>query len=378
MQPILLYIFITAFVMAFLMLPMIITVLTRWQILDIGGRRKIHKGFTPTMGGAAIFVGFLGAIIFWMPYSYWALYKFLIFAACVIFFTGVRDDITELSPRMKLVMQFLAIFMIIWNGGNDAGSIRIASFYGFMGIEELPLWASYLVTTFVIITITNAFNLIDGLDGLAGSLGLLTFTLMAAWFIAVGSDINNSATLGLFMVALTGGILAFLCFNWHPASIFMGDTGSLLLGFFLSVGVIKFLEINGNPAFVSDFKFAAPISMAIALAIIPLLDTGRVFVMRISQRRSPFSPDKLHIHHLLMRMGLSHPKVVFIMGALYLCFIALIAFLSFHFSDNVLVTFILMLCIGLHFALRSIVYFVFGRKHKKVREIIITSRANNG
>jgi UDP-N-acetylmuramyl pentapeptide phosphotransferase/UDP-N-acetylglucosamine-1-phosphate transferase len=364
------YTFITAFVLSFVTLPIIITLLTRMQIMDVGGRRKIHKGFVPRMGGAAIFIGFIIAIVFWIPYSYWAPYKFLLFASALIFFTGMRDDIVELSPRMKLIMQFMAIFMIIWNGGNDASSIRISSFYGFCGIHDLPMWASYFVTTFVIVTITNAFNLIDGLDGLAGTLGLTTFTLLAVWFLSVSSVDNNSAVLGLFSVAIIGGILAFLCFNWHPASIFMGDTGSLFLGFFLSVCVIKFLGINGNPNFVSDLKINAPISMALAISIIPLLDTGRVFIMRISQHRSPFTPDKLHIHHLLMRMGLSHPKVVFVMSGLYMCFVCMIVMLSFYFGDNVLVPFIMVVCVGLHFVLRSVVYFVFDRKHQRLQKTL--------
>jgi UDP-N-acetylmuramyl pentapeptide phosphotransferase/UDP-N-acetylglucosamine-1-phosphate transferase len=339
--------------------------------MDVGGRRKIHKGFTPSMGGIAIFIGFLAASIFWIPPSYWLPYKFLIFACCVIFFTGLRDDLVELSPKMKLMAQFLAIAMIMWNGGNDAGSIRISSFYGFLGIDTLPMWASYVVTAFVIVVITNAFNLIDGLDGLAGTLGLLMFTLLATWFLLVGNADNNVLTVGIFAVAIIGSILAFLCFNWHPASIFMGDTGSLFLGFFLSILAIKFLCINGDHNFVSDFKINAPISMAIAICIIPLLDTGRVFVMRISQHRSPFSPDKLHIHHLLMRMGLSHPKVVVVMSVLYLCFVGLMMFLSHYFTDNVLVPFILLLCIELHFALRRIVHFVFNHKHNKIRELLL-------
>jgi UDP-N-acetylmuramyl pentapeptide phosphotransferase/UDP-N-acetylglucosamine-1-phosphate transferase len=370
MIPISLYIFITAFALAFMLLPIIIKVLTRMQILDVGGRRKIHKGFIPSMGGTAIFVGFIVSVVFWIPFSYLLIYKFLIFASCIIVFTGIRDDIIELSPKMKLLMQFIAIIMILWNGGDDTNSIRIASFYGFLGIHELPMWASYLISAFVIVTITNAFNLIDGLDGLAGTIGLIAFTLMTAWFISVGNAENNTYIFGLFCIAFVGAILAFLCFNWHPASIFMGDSGSLLLGFFLSVCAIKFFAINGNPNFVSVFKIHSPVSMTIAVVIIPLLDTGRVFIMRISQRRSPFSPDKMHIHHLLMRMGINHSKVALIIGVLYLCFVCGIWFLSKFFSDYLLVIFIALVCVCLHFVLRSIVYAVFTKKHRRLRETL--------
>ena len=374
MFPLIVYALITAFVLSFMTLPLIISILTRLQILYIGGRRKIHKGFTPAMGGVAIFIGFLGACIFWIPMSYLLPYKFVFFACSIVFFTGLRDDLMELSPKMKLLMQLLAVCMVVWNGGNDAGSIRISSFYGFLGIHEIPMWASYFITAFVIITITNAFNLIDGVDGLAGAMGLLMFTIIGAWFVGVSNAANLSGTLGVLAVAIIGGTLAFLCFNWHPASIFMGDTGSLFLGFSLSVCIIKFLSINGASDFVSDFKFSAPVSMAIAIAIIPLLDTGRVFAMRLSQRRSPFSPDKLHIHHILLRMGCSPSKVVVIMGGLYLCFVSLIMLLSNYFNDNVLVPFILLACVGLHFALRAAVYFVFNKKHQRLHQMLVNNK----
>jgi UDP-N-acetylmuramyl pentapeptide phosphotransferase/UDP-N-acetylglucosamine-1-phosphate transferase len=364
------YAFATAFLLSFVLLPIIINILTKWQIMDIGGRRKIHRGFTPSMGGIAIFTGFLLAIIFWVPVSFWVVYKYLIFACCIVFFTGLRDDLVELSPRGKLALQILAALMIMWNGGNDAGSIRIASFYGFLGIHELPIWASYGVTLFVVVVITNAFNLIDGLNGLAGTLGLLAFSLLAMWFINVGNDNNQSLTLGIFAVAMIGATLAFLCFNWHPASIFMGDTGSLVLGFFLSVCVVKFFGINGNPTFVSEWKLGAPVSMAISVAIIPLLDTGRIFVLRLSKGRSPFSPDKLHIHHLLIRMGLNHAQATIIMGCLYLCFIGVMVVLSRFFTDNVLVPFIFIMGIGLHFALRYIVDTVFEKKQFRILQKI--------
>lgn len=359
---------VTAFIVTFVIMPILINVLTKKQLLDVGGRRKIHKGFIPSMGGIAIFIGFLFAIAAWVPLSQLSGYKFLCAAAALMFLTGLRDDFTPLSPKGKLVIQILAAVIVAWGGGSVG--IRLTSLYGFLGIHELPIWVSYLATVFIIIVITNAFNLIDGIDGLAGLIGLLAFTLLAGWFLLTGDEQNQSVAFALMLVALIGAILAFLCYNWHPASIFMGDTGSLILGFFLAVGVLKFIQVNGDPNFVSPFKINAPISVAAAIAIIPLFDTGRIFILRISQGRSPFSPDKLHIHHLLLRMGLKHSHVTLVMGVLYLLLVGTIYLLSLKLSDNFLVPVIIGICVCLHFLLKYIVDVVFDRKREDVQDAI--------
>ncbi|MDR1417218.1 MAG: undecaprenyl/decaprenyl-phosphate alpha-N-acetylglucosaminyl 1-phosphate transferase [Prevotellaceae bacterium] len=362
------YCAISSFIVAFLLLPMLIKLLTKQHLLDIGGRRKIHKGFIPSMGGIAIFVGFVFSISVWIPLSDLAYYRYFCAAMILVIITGLRDDFLPMSPRGKLFMQLLAATMVVWGEGHM--SIRITSLCGFLGIYELPLFASYALSIFVIVVITNAFNLIDGLDGLAGLIGLIAFTFLAEWFLMVRDGQNHTWTMGLLLVALIGGIVAFLCYNWHPASIFMGDTGSLLLGFILSVSIIKFLQTSSSPAFVSDYRFSAPLSMAIAFVIIPLFDTGRIFLLRLSQGRSPFLPDKLHIHHLLMRMGLSHSQVTMVMGVLHVLLLGIIYLASQRLSDNFLIPSLVLLCVGLHFLLDYIVNAIFHRRRNRVRESI--------
>ena len=365
------YCAISAFLVTFIVMPLLINVLTKQQLLDIGGRRKIHKGFVPSMGGIAIFMGFLFSSLVWIPVSELALFRYFCGAALLLFITGMRDDLAPLSPRGKLIMQLLATTMVVWGGG--VMGIRITSFYGFLGIGELPILVSYLLSIFVIIVVTNAFNLIDGLDGLAGLIGLIAFTLLACWFLLVRDGQNHAWAMALLLIGFIGGIVGFLCYNWHPASIFMGDTGSLLLGFVLSVSSIKFLQINSDPNFVSLYKINAPISMAVAVVIIPVFDTARIFLLRISQGRSPFSPDKLHVHHLLMRMGLRHSQVALILGSLYLALIGFFFLLSQKMSDNFLVPIMALTCVGLHFLLRYLVDVVFDRKRDKVQEKIVVS-----
>ncbi|MDR2813123.1 MAG: undecaprenyl/decaprenyl-phosphate alpha-N-acetylglucosaminyl 1-phosphate transferase [Prevotellaceae bacterium] len=361
------YCIVSSFVVTFLLLPVLIEVLTKQRLLDIGGRRKIHKGFIPSMGGIAIFLGFIFSISVWVPLSDLGYYRYLYAAMLFIFIIGLRDDFLPVSPRSKLATQLLAAIIVVW--GEDYMGIRITSLCGFWGIYELPLVVSYAFSVFVIIVITNAFNLIDGLDGLAGLIGAMAFTFLACWFMLVRDGQNHSWTMALMLIALIGSVVAFLCYNWHPATIFMGDTGSLVLGFAFSIAIVKFLQISGNPDFVSVYKFNAPISMALAFAIIPLFDTGRIFLLRLSQGRSPFMPDKLHIHHLLMRMGFSHSQVALILGTMYALLLGATYLLAKRLSDNFLVPLLVIVCIGLHFLLDYAVNFVFHyRRRNQVKE----------
>ncbi|MGL4908244.1 MAG: MraY family glycosyltransferase [Bacteroidales bacterium] len=363
------YSFASAFLATFVLLPLLINYLTKQNLLDIGGRRKIHKGFIPSMGGVAIFLGFLFAAMVWIPVRDLSFFRYFLAASGILFITGMRDDLVALSPRGKLVMQLLASSMVVWGGGSEMG-IRIENLGGFLGIYELPLAISYSVSIFAIIVVTNAFNLIDGLDGLAGSVGLAAFTILACWFLLVGEEQSRSWTMALLLIAFSGAIVAFLCYNWQPASIFMGDTGSLLLGFVMAIGLLKFIQINGNPDFVSDYKINAPLSVGFGLAIIPLFDTGRIFLLRIIQGRSPFSPDKLHIHHLLMRMGLTHAQVTFTIVGLYIVLISGMYLLSLKLSDNIVIPIFVAICVGLHFLLSYLIDVVFDKKKRKVNNFV--------
>jgi UDP-N-acetylmuramyl pentapeptide phosphotransferase/UDP-N-acetylglucosamine-1-phosphate transferase len=370
-----LYELLTAFTTTFVIMPLLINLLTRKQLMDVGGRRKVHKGFVPSMGGIAIFIGVCFAVVVWVPFSELAYYRYFCAAMVIIFITGLRDDYLPLPPSGKLATQLLAATMVVWSGGDPSTDIRVTSFYGFMGIEELPLWASYFVSVFIIIVITNAFNLIDGLDGLAGTISLIAFVALIGWFLTVCDKNNNALVLGLLLVAFVGTILAFLCYNWHPASIFMGDTGSLLIGFALSVGIIKFLTTTGDLAAENILHINAPISVAIAIAIMPLFDTGRIFMLRLSQGRSPFSPDKQHIHHMLMRMNMNHAQVTLFMGAFYVLFVAVVVVLASHLSDNVLVPLIAGSCVVLHFLLHYAVNSFFARRQRRIERTLAAAQS---
>ncbi|PSL03979.1 glycosyltransferase family 4 protein [Cecembia rubra] len=322
---------ITAFLIGFLAMPVLISAFKKMQVVDKPGGRKIHKNETPSMGGVVIVLSVLLTAFLWLDVYNLVTIRYLIAAFALMFFVGLRDDLVELSPFQKLGGQSVAAFMVVF-----MSDIRISGFYGFLGIYELPLILSYAITFITIIGLTNAFNLIDGLDGLAGTISILTFGFLAWWFNVVGMP-----AFGMFSLILAGSVLGFLVFNWHPAKIFMGDTGSLSLGFALSVLTILFIDTNGTMASVTPWKFNAPIASGMALMIVPLYDTTRIFSRRLRRGRSPFMPDKNHVHHFLMRMGLTHDKVALTLGLIKLLFITLI-FIGAAYSDYVMLPVILL------------------------------------
>ena len=211
---------ITSFLLTFLTVPLVISFFKRKKIFDKPGGRKIHKTFTPSMGGISIFFGAIVGLLIWMPLRGLQEFKFFYGAMAIMFVTGLRDDLVPIKPLFKLVAQFLSSFMVIF-----LLDVRISSLYGFMGIGELPYLISILITTFVIIVITNSYNLIDGVDGLAGSIGFVAFFFFGIYFFLV-----DQIYYAMLAFSCLGALVAFLNFNWEPSRIFMGDTGSLALG----------------------------------------------------------------------------------------------------------------------------------------------------
>jgi UDP-GlcNAc:undecaprenyl-phosphate/decaprenyl-phosphate GlcNAc-1-phosphate transferase len=302
----------TSFVIAFLVVPVIIKYSLLKNFVDVPGRRKIHKKITPSMGGIAIFCGFFISSFIWVNLHNWGAIKFIMVALFAIFIIGVRDDLIPLRWSFKLIGQILSASLLIF-----LLDLRITSFYGLFGIYELPLVVSYLITYFTIIVVTNSFNLIDGLDGLAGTIAIISLLTFGIWFHLVGDPIYSALSF-----AMLGAILAFLIFNWEPSEIFMGDTGALVIGMTLAIMSIHFLETNDK--LISDrYQFVGPIGTVICIVIIPLVDTLRIFILRVSKKQSPFKPDKSHIHHALMRLGLTHSQTTIFLGGIQALFIGL-------------------------------------------------------
>lgn len=304
-----------AFLITFFSIPAIIEVAESKKLFDEPEGRKVHKTVIPTLGGLGIFAGVIIATLMGVHPTMSGTLQYIVAAIIILFFIGIKDDILIISASKKFIGQVLAAIIVIKFAG-----VQITDMYGFLGIHELSPSISYLLSIFTIVVITNSFNLIDGVDGLAGSLGLLTSLIFGFYFYNSGQNLYS-----VMAFSLTGSLLGFLIFNYHPARIFMGDTGSLLIGLLNAIFVIKFISLAADPTSAIPLQSAPAIGFAIL--IVPLFDTLRVFTMRILKRRSPFSPDKNHIHHFLLDLGFGHRSIVFLCVGANIFFIAIAYFL---------------------------------------------------
>ena len=295
--------FITSFTLTYLIIPIIIRVAKERRLYDAPNERSAHIEPTPSLGGIAIFAGTVCAIVLWTPMQAFGVLQYILAAFILIFLIGILDDLVPMSPTKKLSGQLLVSIILAYKA-----NVRITSLFGLLGIHELPEMTSFGLSIVAIVGIINAFNLIDGINGLAGSIGLWACTLWGTWFA-----ITDTPAMAVLAFSLAGAIVAFLKYNLTPAKIFMGDTGSLFIGMVCAVLAIKFIDMNSQPLPDIPMRFKAAPVMAVGVLILPLFDTIRVFAKRILNGKSPFSPDRNHIHHLLLNLGCSHAKATTIL-----------------------------------------------------------------
>jgi UDP-GlcNAc:undecaprenyl-phosphate/decaprenyl-phosphate GlcNAc-1-phosphate transferase len=299
------------------------------QILDTPDSRKIHQVRTPSMGGIPIFIGVGCSLLIWMSGNDGDTNKYLFSSLSLLFIIGLRDDLIPMPAKMKLLGQLIPILLII-----VLSDLKLYSFYDLAPIEFNPT-LSFLITAFSLIVITNSFNLIDGLDGLAGTIGLIILSTLGLWFYATANY-----SLSYISFAFVGSIIAFLIYNWSPSRIFMGDTGALLIGFLLACLIINFINLNFKLEINNPYKFKASISTAFCFLIVPFVDTFRVIIIRLYQFKSPFEADSNHIHHILIQIGLNHSSSTIILGLINILFIAL-AYFGRQYSDFIMLPIIL-------------------------------------
>ena len=303
-------IMILAMLLTLLLIPPLMRFASTIGAVDTPNERKVHARVTPRIGGIAIVLGALVPMSIWLPFD--RQYLALLLSALVILAFGVWDDRKDISYRYKFLGQTIASLIVIF-----LGDISI-TYAPLMDGQALAPWVSVLLTLFCLLAVTNALNLADGLDGLAGGTTLLSFGLIAVLALNV-----EAADLLILTMAVIGGVLGFLRFNSHPASVFMGDTGSQFLGFILGVELILLTQ-NADIA----LSKASPV----LILGLPLLDTLCVMGRRISKGRSPFAPDKQHIHHRLLALGFSHYETVVIIYLIQAVFI-ISAFFTAYSSD---------------------------------------------
>lgn len=277
-------------------IPPLIRVSFAKHLYDTPNERKASKVVVPTLGGVSIFIGFIiSTIIASDGYNFGEL-KYLIAAVMIMFFVGLKDDLMDISAFKKLFAQLITALILI-----ILGDFRFTNLHGIFGLHEISYVSSYIITLFIMIALINAFNLIDGIDGLASGVGILISSAFGTWFLLAGHY-----EYGITCFSLAGSLVAFFLFNvfGKKNKIFMGDTGSLILGVIMVILAIKFNEFNINQ--VGTYAIVSAPVISIAILIVPTIDTVRVFFIRLSEKRSPFSPDMNHIHHKLLKLGNSH------------------------------------------------------------------------
>lgn len=294
---------ITAYVISYISMPAIIRIAELKEFIDSpDGKRKIHARFVPTMGGVGIFAAFMISYSIWGQVVALGSFPFFIAALLILFLLGVRDDIVELTPIKKFVIQLVASVILVFGGG-----ISLGSFSGLFGIGELSLAGGSIASVVILISIINAYNLIDGIDGLAGGVGVIASSILGIWFWGAGF-----LSLAILSFSLSGALIGFLAFNMYPAKIFMGDTGAMSIGFILGYLSLEFLILNhglsAQPWHISNGEV-----LAVSILIIPIIDTLRVIVIRLKNGDSPFKADRSHIHHEILGLGISHLHSAFIL-----------------------------------------------------------------
>lgn len=288
--------FILAFFVSWSTFPAIFKVSEAKHLMDEPSSRSVHATKTPNLGGIGIFFSLVVVITTIGGLLDTKILLLLLGGMTVLFFLGLKDDLLVLSPKKKFIGQLLAaVVLIIFT------DTRIVGFFGLLGINILPYWISVLFTLFVYILIINAYNLIDGVDGLAGSLAL--FACGAFGFLFFMTDDVSMMTIA---VATIGSLLPFLRLNFSKKNkIFMGDTGSMIIGFLVAFFVVRFIS-EAHIFKTSLYNNSAPI-LALTIVFFPLLDTLRIFFIRaFIHKKSPFEADQNHLHHGFLKLGYSH------------------------------------------------------------------------
>ncbi len=345
--------FITSFAIAFVFIPTIVKVSKKKHLFDKPGTRSSHNRLIPNLGGLAIFAGFTITASLLVDSVQISNFQYIIVSVIVVFFVGIKDDILVIAPLTKFAGQLMAALIIV-----VFANIRISNFYGFFNIHEINYVASLLVSLFVILTIINGFNFIDGVDGLSAAITIITASTFGVWFFII-----NELQMSIISFSLIGSVSAFFLFNVFGKTnkIFMGDTGSLITGLVISILAIQFNELNLEKI-NNHYLYTAP-TVAFCILIIPLFDLIRIMFVRLVQGHSIFKADKNHLHHQLLRLGFNHFKITLIISALNILSILFAFYTAQFMSIRRQLLLILLIAIIITIAISELVS--YKQKHRK-------------
>jgi UDP-N-acetylmuramyl pentapeptide phosphotransferase/UDP-N-acetylglucosamine-1-phosphate transferase len=331
-------------------IPSIIHAANKHKLFDsVDLHRKDHKDNISRLGGIGLFCGFTITVLLFATTVHYHQANFLIASSILLFALGIKDDIYGVSPSTKFALQIVVSLILV-----VLGDFKLTSLYGVFNVWDVHPIVGGVFSIALIIFINNAFNLIDGVDGLAGTVGA-TVNLCFGVLFALSNDVAYA----FIAFSLLGAIIGFLMFNYPPAKIFMGDTGSLIIGLVSAVLAIKFIEVNKIGVVAGPVISSAP-AIAVAVLIVPIFDSLRIFFIRLINKKSPFKGDRNHIHHRLLKLGLNAKTILIITFLFNASMIALTIVLS-HLGNFVLI----FLQIGICMVFNTVLTFVKGRKVTK-------------
>jgi UDP-N-acetylmuramyl pentapeptide phosphotransferase/UDP-N-acetylglucosamine-1-phosphate transferase len=299
--------FLTGFVITLVLIPVIIMLSKKYKLMDDPTldkeQRKMHKDPIPTLGGVGIFIGFIIATGAWMVIYGNLMILSIAISLIILFVTGIFDDLTDLRASLKFLIQ-IGTAILVASFGLIIDPVNI-----FFESINLPVFFQYAFSVFLIVGLTNAFNLIDGIDGLAGGLSFMNAVVLGILLLVVRHDM----AFAFIAFGFAGALLGFLKYNFNPAKIFMGDTGSLIIGFLMSVLGIVLIKYSDGAATLEPIEIRGLTIIVFGILLLPVYDTLRVFAERMLKKTSPFKPDKTHVHHLLIETGSNHKKAAIIL-----------------------------------------------------------------
>lgn len=341
---------ITALLLTYILIPLIRKKAFHLLLVDNPNQRKVHHSSIPLVGGVSIFIATSLTLLLAMPFEYEILrFKNVFMATFILLLMGVIDDRFDLRASIKLAIQLIIAHFVFEQG------VRIESLYGIMGVYDLAPWIQYVLTMAVIAGVVNAFNLMDGIDGLAAGMAILGFGSFSVLSFYSGEKIMT-----LIFLTIIGSLIAFLRFNLSKnRKTFMGDAGSIVLGFILVVSGISLIQSSQNSQNHTWITL-----VAVAVMFVPVMDALRVFRRRVKSGKSPFHADKTHLHHLVLSAGLPH-KTATLAILVMITFLMVIAYLSFNFVG---LTFSIISMLLVFYFVTSLL--VFNNKLKQWKERI--------
>jgi UDP-GlcNAc:undecaprenyl-phosphate GlcNAc-1-phosphate transferase len=347
-----------AFLLSVAGIPSIIFTAIKYRLFDNSdGYRKSHRLHISRLGGIAIFCSFTITTLLFATMVDYKQANFLITSSIILFALGLKDDLHGVNPSTKFLLQLVVALILV-----VAGEFRLTSLYGVFNLWEVNvLWGS-IFSIVVIIFVNNAFNLIDGVDGLAGTLGALAMLSFGVFFA-----IADAFPYAFIAFAMFGAIAGFLMFNYSPAKIFMGDTGSLIIGVVCVVLAIKFIELNKVGSLPKPKFYSAP-SIAVAVLLVPIFDSLRIFFIRILHRLPPFKGDRNHVHHRLQRIGFNSNRIVICLGLFTVAMVFLAVRLQ-HLGNFILISLLISICV----LMNTVLTYAIGKKNNaayKVSDIL--------